>query len=131
MGIQVVTYRTIFQQIRVASMSNGDFISFLRDVLIFLCENANSFVRSIVSSILLTGVVMSSLFNRCVSFQVGSILSYFARSFSHFIPEFISSVSSCLCFSPPSRPFSSVIGFHPTPFHFCDASAISSFFCNR
>ena len=78
-----------------------------------------------------TGVIVSIPFNRCASLQLNSILSNFARSCSHFISEFISSVPNSLCFSPPSRPFSSVIGFHPTAFHISDASAISSFFRNR
>ena len=73
-----------------------------------------------------TGVVMSILFNRCASLQVNSILSNFARSFSHFFPEFISSVPSCLCFSPPSHPFSSVIQFSSKCLSFHCASAIFS-----
>ena len=51
-------------------------------------------------------IVLSILFNRCASLQVDLIISISTRSTQVFSTAFVSSISSCLCFShPPSLCF--------------------------
>lgn len=99
--------------IRVASMSSGDFRSFLSSVLMFMWECKFFYSINLSFQFVSSGVVVSIFFNQSASLQVKSILSRFVRSFSHFIPEFISSVPSCLSFSPTSHPFLLWFNLHP------------------
>ena len=88
--------------------------------VIILCSISLSY------QFLSTGVIVSIPFYRCASLQLNSIFSSCCRSFSHFIPEFISSVPCCVCFSrPPPLFFTDSIFIQEFSFH-C-ASVVCSF----
>ena len=66
---------------------------------------------------------MSILFNRCVSLQVGQILSIFARSIISPSQRCLFHMpSSCLCFFPPTHPFFFKDSDFLITIHFIDGS---------
>ena len=107
-------------------MSSGDLRSFLRGVLIFLCESANSFVRSIVMSILVNRSRHVNSFSTGVLLFSNSILSYFARSFSLLCWSSSHLFQVVFVFPrPPTLLFSDWIFIQEFSFH--GASAVCSF----
>ena len=105
--------------IRVASMSSVDSIPFRNGVLILRCE---------YQSFSTIEIVMSILFNRCVSLQVDPITSTFARSIISSSQRCLFHPSpSCLCFSLPPTLFPQGLRFlYQVSFYFCEVSPFFS-----
>ena len=82
--------------IRVASMSNVDSIPFLSGVLIFLCE---------YQSFRIIEIVMSILFNRCVSLQVDPIIFNIRKINSKSSQRYLFHLSQVAFVFLPAHPF--------------------------